>query len=112
MCDIPCSALIRFISATIRREVLPQQSCTSPPPCGDTTQDNVLYKVNYLWCLISAEHAIGNKVHAVFEGWVLMFTKPIHRSGWHSSCDLKILVGENQISEGTVPPTTNRGGHN
>lgn len=63
----------------------------------------MLGEVNYRWCLIPAEHAIGNKVHAVFEGWMLVFTKPIHRSGWHSSCDLKILVREKQINQGTVP---------
>jgi len=71
----------------------------------------MFHEVNYRWCLIPAERAVGDEVHAVFEGQVLVFTKPIDRSGWHSSCDLKVLVGENQINEGTVPPATNRGRH-
>lgn len=68
----------------------------------------MLHRVNYRWCLVPGEHAIGNKVHVVLEGRVLMLTKPIHRSGWHSSGDLKELVGEEQINQGTVPPVTNR----
>lgn len=68
----------------------------------------MLHRVNYRWCLVPGVHAIGNKVHVVLEGRVLMLTKPIHRSGWHSGGDLKELVGEEQINQGTVPPVTNR----
>lgn len=74
-------------------------------------QGKVLPEVSYRWCLIPAEHAVGNEVHVVFEGHVLMFPKPVHRGGWHSRCNLQVLVGEKQINQGTVPPVTNRGRH-
>lgn len=72
-------------------------------------QDKASPKVNYRGCLVPAEHAVSSKVHAVFEGHVLLLTKPVHRSGWHSCGNLKILVGEKQINQGTVPPGTNGG---
>lgn len=72
-------------------------------------QHKALPKVNYRGWLVPAEHAVGNKVHVVFEGHMLLLTKPVHRGGWHSCGNLKVLVGEKQINQGTVPPGTNGG---